>query len=42
MFVNGVLILTISNVIVKIIGLIFKIPLHDILGDEGMGYFNAA
>ena len=42
MFVNGVLILTISNLIVKAIGLLFKIPLHDILGDDGMGYFNAA
>ena len=42
MFVNGVLILTISNIIVKAIGLLFKIPLHDILGDDGMGYFNAA
>ena len=42
LFVNGVLILTISNLIVKAIGLLFKIPLHDILGDDGMGYFNAA
>lgn len=42
LFVSGVLILTISNLIVKAIGLLFKIPLHDILGDEGMGYFNAA
>ena len=42
MFVNGVLILTISNLIVKAIGLLFKIPLHDILGDDGMGYFNSA
>ncbi len=42
LFVNGVLILTVSNLIVKAIGLLFKIPLHDILGDDGMGYFNAA
>ena len=42
MFVSGVLILTISNILVKAIGLLFKIPLHDYLGDEGMGYFNAA
>jgi len=28
--------------LVKTIGLLFKIPLHDYLGDEGMGYFNAA
>ena len=37
MFVSGVLILTISNILVKTIGLLFKIPLHDYLGDEGMG-----
>ena len=42
LFVNGVLILTVSNILVKAIGLLFKIPLHDILGDDGMGYFNAA
>ena len=42
MFVNGVLILTISNIIVKAIGLLFKIPLRNILGNIGMGYFNAA
>ena len=33
MFVNGVLILTISNILVKTIGLLFKIPLHYYLGD---------
>lgn len=42
MFVSGVLVLTVSNILVKAIGLLFKIPLHDYLGDEGMGYFNAA
>ncbi len=42
LFVNGVLILTVSNILVKLIGLVFKIPLHTILGDTGMGYFNAA
>ncbi len=42
LFVNGVLILTISNILVKTVGLLFKIPLHGYLGDEGMGYFNAA
>lgn len=42
LFVSGVLILTISNILVKAIGLLFKIPLHSLLGDTGMGYFNAA
>ena len=40
--VSGVLILTISNLLVKVIGLLFKIPITNIIGDEGMGYFNAA
>ncbi len=39
---SGVLILSISTVIVKIIGLAYKIPLISILGAEGMGYFNTA
>ncbi len=39
---SGVLVLTISTVIVKIIGLAYKIPLMASLGAEGMGYFNTA
>ena len=38
----GVMVLMISNIIVKLIGVLFKIPLHNLLGDAGMGYFNAA
>ncbi len=41
-FMSGVLVLTASTVIVKIIGLAYKIPLISILGAEGMGYFNTA
>ncbi len=41
-FMSGVLVLTLSTVIVKIIGLAYKIPLMSILGAEGMGYFNTA
>lgn len=40
--ISGVLILTLSNLLVKFIGLLFKIPITNIIGDEGMGYFNAA
>ena len=36
------MILTAANLITKVIGLIFKIPLTNMLGDEGMGYFNTA
>ena len=38
----GVIILMISNIIVKVLGVLFKIPLHDLLGDRGMSYFNIA
>lgn len=38
----GVIILMISNIIVKVIGVLFKIPLHELLGDRGMSYFNIA
>ena len=42
MFFSGVLILTICNILEKAIGLLFKIPIVNIIGDEGMGYFNSA
>jgi stage V sporulation protein B len=41
-FFSGVLVLSLSAVIVKIIGLIYKIPMFKLLGSEGMGYFNSA
>lgn len=41
-FFSGVIILTAANLTVKLIGLIYKIPLTNMLGDEGMGYFNTA
>ena len=41
-FFSGVLLLTVANLTVKVIGLIYKIPLTNMLGDEGMGYFNTA
>lgn len=40
--VGGTISLTVSAVIVKLLGLIYKIPLASLLGDEGMGYFNSA
>lgn len=36
------MILMISNLAVKVIGAIFKIPLMNIIHAEGMAYFNAA
>ncbi len=41
-FIGGTLSLTVSALIVKFIGLIYKIPIASLLGDEGMGYFNSA
>jgi len=41
-FMTGVLVLSLSTLIVKIIGLAYKLPLLSILGAEGMGYFNSA
>ena len=41
-FMSGVLMLSLSAVIVKVIGLIYKIPMLRLLGSEGMGYFNSA
>ena len=41
-FLSGVLLLTLSTLLVKLIGLIYKIPMLSYLGSEGMGYFNSA
>ncbi len=41
-FFSGVLLLTFSTILVKLVGLIYKIPMFSILGAEGMGYFNSA
>ena len=41
-FLGGAAILTVACILVKIIGAIYKIPLGNILGDEGMGHFSAA
>lgn len=42
LFASGVLILTIANLIVKVIGVMLKIPLSNELLNEGMGYYNSA
>ena len=34
--------LTVSTLIVKLLGVVYKIPLAQFLGEEGMGYFNSA
>lgn len=39
---KGAFFLTLAGLLVKVVGMIYKIPLTNRLGDEGMGYFNAA
>lgn len=41
-FVKGALILVAANILVKVIGAGFKIPLTYILGEEGMGLFSTS
>lgn len=42
MFMKGALILMIANVLVKVIGAVFKIPLTYVLDKEGMGLFSSS
>jgi len=35
-------ILAIASIIVRLIGLIYRIPLNNVIGDEGMGYYSYA
>lgn len=39
---NGAIILAVATVIVKLIGALYKIPLTDLIGAVGRGYFNSA
>ena len=41
-FMSGVIVLSVSTLVVKVLGLAYKIPMMNILGAEGMGYFNSA
>ena len=41
-FVQGAIILACANLIVKIIGAFYKLPLRRILEAEGMGLYNSA
>ncbi|MDR3551713.1 MAG: polysaccharide biosynthesis protein [Clostridia bacterium] len=40
--VRGTLILIVGNIVVKIIGALFKLPLANIIGADGMGLYNAS
>ena len=41
-FLKGAFSLTLAAFLVKVLGVIYKIPLSHVLGDEGMGFFNSA
>lgn len=41
-FVKGAVILTVATMVVKFIGMLYKIPLGNILGADGMSYFLSA
>ena len=41
-FIKGALVLATANLIVKLIGAFFKIPLYELLGKDGSGLFNVA
>lgn len=41
-FVGGVILLSVSTLVCKLIGLFFKIPIINIVGIEGMAFFSAA
>jgi len=41
-FVGGAIILGIAGLIIKVLGAAFRIPLANIIGDDGMGYYQTA
>lgn len=41
-FLHGALILGVAGLIIKVLGAIFRIPLANIIGDTGMGYYQTA
>jgi stage V sporulation protein B len=40
-FIKGALVLTLAGVVVKVLGAVYRIPLYNILGAEGIGLFQA-
>lgn len=41
-FVKGALVLGVAGIIIKLLGAFFRIPLANIIGDTGMGYYQTA
>lgn len=41
-FIQGAVVLGIAGIIIKVMGAFFRIPLANLIGDEGMGYYQTA
>lgn len=41
-FIQGALILVVANLIVKLIGALYNIPLTNLIGEDGIGYYTTA
>ena len=41
-FLQGTAVLAMATVLVKLMGFLFKVPLNNIIGETGFGYFNTA
>ena len=41
-FLSGAIVLLVANALVKVIGALFKIPLNNMIGADGMGIFSVA
>ena len=39
---RGAIVLAASGLLVKVLGLLYKIPLTNLMGDSGMGFFGSA
>lgn len=41
-FLQGTAVLAMATILVKLMGFLFKVPLNNIIGEDGFGYFNTA
>ena len=41
-FLGGAAVLAVATAVVKVIGMFFKIPLQNVIGEAGYGYFTTA
>ncbi|HPZ60297.1 MAG TPA: oligosaccharide flippase family protein, partial [Bacillota bacterium] len=41
-FLQGAVVLGVAGLIIKVMGAVFRIPLANIIGDTGMGYYQTA